>query len=153
MQTTETTYTKSGKLFFHPATAPKVKTVLNDCYDNGNVIKLYQGDVATGKAWNEEHDIIGTVGRSTGMNGINKVPLLIGAGEGGGGAILTRCIVGIKDMLTGEYLYLNPKFHTSVVTIGPSKEAGYKYSTFVDGGLYGNHKTLADALKCKDLLT
>lgn len=147
---TESKYKKVGHLFCDKRTPSKVCTILNDCYNSGSLIKVYLGDTVTGKAWNEENDIIGTVGRTT---GIYKVPLLVAPGECGAPSLLDHCIVAIKDVMTGEYLYTHATFHTSVITIGPSKEPGYKYSTFTDGEIYGNHKTLADALKVKDLLS
>jgi len=150
MQTKSREYVQSRNLHFYTDTCAKVKKVLNDCFEEDTLIKVYLGDSITGKAWNEDNDTIGTVSRRT---GIYKVPLLVAPGEHGGCHLSDHSIVAIKDIMTGEYLYTHTTFHTSVVTIGPSTQPGYKYSTFTDGELYGNHKTLADALKCKDLLS
>ena len=89
-------------------------------------IRLYYGDAATGRCWMEEHDTIGTVGRSCGQI---KIPLLVKAGDDGGGAILDHCIVKITD--NGKIIYQHPAFHM------PTVLADGKQVLF-DGEIYAN---------------
>lgn len=42
------------------------------------MVRIWLGDTQTGRAWAEENDVIGTIGRSTGTM---EVPLLVEAGE------------------------------------------------------------------------
>jgi len=148
MQTTD--YKTSGKFHVRTGTPTKICSVLNRAYVNRDILKFYWGDVNTGIPWGEENDIIGYIGRSTGQ--IN-VPLLVEPGHTGGSEISTDCILAIKEILTGIYVYIADNYQPLVVTIGPSLEPGYKFSTFINGKLYGNHKTKFDALICKDKLS
>lgn len=149
MTITETEYKQVGKLFFHKETPDKVCKVLNSLYTTPYRIKIYLGDTKTGVCWEEENDIIGTIGRSTGDI---KVPLLIEEGENGGDAILDHCILAIKNIDDDKYLYVSDIFKAPTVEIIPSTEKEYKFSTVYNGELYGNHKTLMDALECRDKL-
>ncbi len=147
----EIKYKQIGKLWFHEETKPKVCAAIKKCYDNEWVVKIYQGDVKTGKVWNEEHDRIGQISRSTGQI---QIPLLVPKGERGGGGLLDHCIVGIKITDTGEWIYMHPNLQLPMVTIvSPSDIAEYKYNTLVDGELYGRHKTLEDAYMCREMLS
>jgi hypothetical protein len=94
-------------------------------------VRLFLGDVATGKAWNEENDVTGTIGRSTGLY---KVPLLIASSRSmGGGAILDHCIMRIQTTAAPRrVLYSHPAFHTSRFEIRPltsSQQANYLAET------------------------
>jgi len=76
-------------------TNDKVIEVLERCRNNRTRILIDYGDVQTKESWNEVYDISGYVGRS---NGTYKVPLLIHNSRSlGGGAILTDCILSIKE--------------------------------------------------------
>ena len=66
-------------------------------------IVLDYGDTKTGKSWNEQFDVTGTIGRSTGNI---KIPILIHNSRSiGGGAILDHCIIGIKTSKGKNVLY------------------------------------------------
>ena len=69
--------------------------------------RIWYGDTKTGQAWQEENDVLGYIGRSTGQH---KVALLVANSRStGGGAILTACIVRI-DSTAGQILYSHPTF-------------------------------------------
>lgn len=104
----------SRKTYFDPGTDPKVARVLERCRNAGNKVRLIQGDTATGRAWLDEHDVVGKIGRSTGTL---KVPLLIEPGESGGSAILTACLLGIVDWENGEFLFRHPAYRAPSLTI------------------------------------
>ena len=72
-------------------------------------IRVWYGE--NGKSWNEENDICGTIGRSTGSI---KIPLLISKSTSfGGGALLTDRIIKIVDTKTKNVLYQHENFSQS----------------------------------------
>lgn len=144
-------YTQRGKLWFHEETDKKVCAAITKAYKNGWIVKIYQGDVKTGIVWAEEWDRIGRIGRSTGSI---QIPLLVAKGQSGGGSLLDHCIIGIKIVDTGEWLYVHPTMKLPDVTIVPSTAGkGYKYSTMINGKIYGNHTTLEDAYKTREMVS
>ena len=94
--------------YFDPGTPPAVRRALEEARVHRSTVRLFQGDRETGRSWLEENDVIGRIGRST---GILKVPLLVSAGADGGGAILTACVVRILDVHSRRELYRHPTFH------------------------------------------
>jgi hypothetical protein len=142
-------YKVVGGTSYHKETPDEVVRALETARNTGSRVKLYYGDVKTGRDWHEEYDTVGTVGRSTGEI---KIPLLIKTGRSlGGGGILDHCIVKIKDTRTGHVIYQNPKYKAPVIEIVPSDMEGYSHNTMIDGELHGRHKTLrsAEMLKAK----
>ena len=114
---------------------------------NNIKIKIYYGDVKTGRDWVEEYDTIGTIGRSTGTY---KVPLLIKTSRSyGGGAILDSSIVKIVDFKTKEVLYKNSKYKKPNIEIVESDLDEYAYNTLVNGEIHGRHKSLKSAQMTK----
>lgn len=78
-----------------------------------------QGHTATGRCWLDEHDVVGRIGRSTGMM---KVPLLIEAGADGGVAILTSCLLRRIDWESGRDLSRHPAYRAPDLTIRKDPE-------------------------------
>ena len=143
-------YKEVGGMSFHESTSNACCKALVKARTEDIRVKLYQGDIATGIPWAEEWDTIGWIGRSTGQR---KIPLMItGKRSSGGGGVLDHCLLAIKSMDNGEYLYKAKNYKPAAVTIGPSKQKGYTYSTFFNGKLHGNHKTLEDAERTKAIL-
>lgn len=145
-----TTYKEIGNTFFHINTPDEVCNVLNVLLLNKKRVKIYYGDVATGEAWIEEHDTIGTIGRSTGHI---KIPLLIQrVNSSGGCSILDSCIVGIRVTASegSGFLYRHKSLATPIVTIkAGSDQEGYTYETWANGKLYGRHNSLRSAKMCQ----
>lgn len=136
---------------YNESTNNKIVSILEQARQTGQKLKVYYGDVLTGKDWNEEHDTIGTIGRSTGNI---KIPLLITSSRSiGGGGLLDDCIVKIVDFKTKSVLFVNPLYVAPVVEIVPSDMEEYKYNTIVNGQLYGRHKSLKSAQICKSKLS
>ncbi len=126
---------------FHEQTDGKICDILDRYINNRNRLKLYFGDVETGRDWHEELDTTGTIGRSSGTI---KVPLLLANTRStGGGAILDHCIVKIKDTKKGTVLYQNPNYQKSTFEIVESdmKEKGYTHNVNINGQIYSRHKT------------
>jgi hypothetical protein len=70
-------------------------------------VRVFYGDAETGRAWPEENDVAGTVGRSTGRV---KIPLLIANSRSHGGpGLLDRCVVAIATA-AGRFIYQHGGF-------------------------------------------
>lgn len=94
--------TKTGT-FYHADTPAACIAALEYARIMGAKVRLVMGDHAAGKCWLEEHDVIGTIGRSMGPA---RVPLLIKTSRSTGGhAILDHCLLAVIDVETGTYLY------------------------------------------------
>ena len=103
---------------FHAETPIEVCNILNDAISSihSKRIRIFLGDRETGKDWNEFHDTIGYVGRSTGLI---KIPLMIhNTRSVGGGAILDHCIV--KITVDKKTIYQHPKYYCPIIIDGCS---------------------------------
>lgn len=100
--------------WFNPATPEVVRRVLERAREGGEVLRIYSGDAETGRDWGEENDVIGRIGRSSGLM---KIPLLIGEGEQGGSGLLDHCIVKIQRVSDGKVLYQHPTYQPPVLAI------------------------------------
>lgn len=104
---------------FHKQTPLEAQKILEDARHSGTRLRLFFGNFDTGLDWMEEHDVIGTVGRSTGSQ---KVPLLIhNARSMGGGQILDHCIVKIMTN-KGRTLYKHDKYYMPQLSISSKPE-------------------------------
>lgn len=98
---------------FDKGTPEAVQRILEELRQNSSRprVRLFLGDPETGKDWNEENDVTGMIGRSTGDH-----PILILVNNRrslGGPAILTAHVVKIVNIGTGETLYQHPTYHTA----------------------------------------
>ena len=85
-------YKVYNDIYYHINTPDRVIGILNNAYLNDTRLKIYYGDVKTGKLWGDV--ATGYIGRST---GIIKIPLNIYNKRSQGGAgILDNCIVKIE---------------------------------------------------------
>lgn len=107
----------SVRTYFDPHTDPKVQEVLEAYRRSRRMLRLILGNPATGVTWLEEHDVVGTIGRSTGWL---KTPLLIQPGEDGGPAILTANLLCIIDWGSGATAYRHPVYHVPDLLIRPT---------------------------------
>jgi hypothetical protein len=127
--------------WFTPGTPPQVRGILEDARKSNRRLRLFQGDVVTGKPWLEEHDVVGTIGRSTGPQ---RVPLLIRSPRStGGGAILTDCVVAILSVETRQVLYRHPgfEFPTFELRTGDGAEPGLTFEAWHNGEVVARFKT------------
>ena len=138
--TNEIKYKVINGTSYHAETSQAVINVLESVRNEPRKrIRVYFGDVATGKCWNEEHDISGYIGRS---NGTNKVPLLINNKRSfGGGALLDHCIVKIKESKGARVYFQAHNFQQPICEVKASTENGYTHSLYINGELYSNHKS------------
>ncbi len=115
--------------FFKKETPDGVCDVLSRYVGCSKRLRLFLGDAKTGKAWPEESDVVGRIGRSMGPL---RVPLLLAnARSSGGGAILDHCIVRIQE--GQRVLYSHPLFDYGLWVIKPATQDGYAASVHHDG--------------------
>ena len=105
--------------YYHVNTPEAVINELEKARAFGRRIRVFYGytEAEAGKedgtSWDEENDVVGYVGRSSGSV---KVPLLIyNKRSTGGGAMLDHCIVGILGQ-GGGWLYRHPAFRITPMT-------------------------------------
>jgi len=109
---------------FDNNTCDKVKTVLTECYNNQCRIRIWYGDIDTGVSWMDEHDVVGTIGRSTGQQ---KIPLLIkNSRSNGGGGILCHCIIRIDVISSKLTIYKHPLFDVPTLGVYPNRDEDTK---------------------------
>lgn len=149
--TNEIKYKVVNGTSYHAKTSDSVIQVLESVMQSPRKrIRIYLGDVATGKCWNEEHYIFGYVGRSTGSV---KIPLLVTNSRSYGGcAILDHCIIKIKESKGNKVLYQAENFQQPIIEV-KKPQIGFSYSVYVDGSLYSNHKTERAAQLLKNKLS
>lgn len=100
---------------YNDNTPDEVVDIINRYMGTDNRIRVFYGDVETGRDWGEENAVMGTVGSSSGHP---KVPLMISRrGSLCGGAILAHCIVKIIDIGTRRTLYENPNYQYPVYRV------------------------------------
>ncbi len=104
---------------------------------NRQPIRIFYGD-ADGRAWPEENDVWGIVGRSTGTN---KIALLVHPNAHGGPAILYDCIVGIVTAGSdgkARFVYRHPSLDLG--DWSTVKADGFWYTTH-NGKTHARHDT------------
>lgn len=150
MTYTETTFNGTAYLlangtYYNKATPGAVVRALESARASGGTVRLFYGDAITGRAWAEENDVSGTVGRSMGPL---KVPLLVPHGSRGGGAILSHCIVAIKTAAGFIYKHtgFDPGEWSAKATTTPPHHPEYGTAeVYQDGTLYARVATLKSA--------
>ena len=111
---------------FSENTPAPVRDVIQALYENKHRARFFFGDLSTGTAWPEEHDIMGTVGKSTGPR---PCPLLVNNARSMGGGALISAIVKVIDLTTGRTLYehehfSNPADQLVILSTGTTCEVG-----------------------------
>ena len=116
---------------FHKDTIEKVQRAVSHAYATDQRIRVWYGDTTTGKAWPEENDVTGTIGRSTGPQ---HAPLLVNNKRSmGGPALLDHCIVRI-DTTSGRTLYQHPTFSAGIWLARDCKDCeGYAIEVLHNG--------------------
>ena len=125
-------------------TPDTVVNILENVRHSKQRIRLHYGNVQTGQDWHDEHDVRGTIGRSTGSV---KIPLLIANSRSmGGPSVLDHCIVGIRTTgKNGKWLYRHPTYKAKRFHITESdKSEDYPFLVFA---LDGEANTLVARFK------
>ena len=131
---------KGMPIAYHAETSQLVINALENARINGYRVKIYLGDTATGKCWNEEHDVFGYIGLSKGKAAYYPI-LVNNANSYGGGSILDHCIVKIRQSKGNRVLYEASNFQQPICEVKESTVTGYSHSLYINGVLYSNHKS------------
>ena len=108
--------------------------VLSSLVHSGRRVRIWYGDTETGASWNEEYEVAGTIGRSSGKI---AVPLLVRNSRSHGGmALPDDCIVRIDDIKEKRTVYRHDNFHVErlEVEIEPGSEYPYRVMQHKDSG-------------------
>ena len=101
----------------------KLWSILSSLVHSGRRVRIWYGDTETGRSWNEEYEVTGTIGRSSGNI---KIPLLIKNSRSyGGGSLLDDCIIRIDDIHQKRTLYQTENFHVEKLEV--EIESGSEY--------------------------
>ena len=112
---------------YHVETPPDVIRILENARisddinpDPKNRVRVHYGDIKTGQCWNEEWDIDGYIGRSTGNI---QIPLLVHNRRSlGGPGLLDHCIIRITTtQAPRRVLYEHPNYQAPAVVCDPVK--------------------------------
>ena len=99
----KTDYKEVNGTFYKKDTPKDLIEVLERVRENRIRIVVDYGDIKTKKSWEEEYDIKGYIGRSTGEI---KIPILIyNSRSTGGGSLLDNCILSVKTTKGNKTLY------------------------------------------------
>jgi hypothetical protein len=128
--------------WFSYGTPKKVRSLLEEYRRSEAQIRIFYGDQSTGRDWNEENDVIGRIGRST---GVMQIPLLITGEEHGGPGLLDDCIVRMIDVQSKKDIYRHPSYHQGKMEIVTATCEGYTHAVNVDKSTVANFKTLGSA--------
>ncbi len=84
-------------------------------YKYGFRIRVFYGDIHTGRSWNEEYDVIGKIGRACGNI---KIPILLRRKNSRyGGALLLSSVIRIDDIEDKRTLWELSNFHVEPMEI------------------------------------
>jgi len=143
---------KPMPIAYHEETNVKVINALENARQMNYRVKIYLGDIATGKCWNEEFETFGYVHLCKGYAAY--FPILVNNTRSyGGGTILDNCIIKIKESKGNHVLYQADNFQQPNIEIKKSTENGYSHSLYIDGELYSNHKSEKSAILLKNKLS
>ena len=120
----------SRQTYFDPGTASGVAHALEAGRKSGHKVRLVLGDTVSGETWLDEYDVVGTIGRS---GGTLKVPLLVEAGECGGAAILTACVLSVIDWRTGRTMYRHAAYRLPDLGIQPTGDSAQPWAVLRSG--------------------
>lgn len=134
--------------YYDVRTPSAVVDVLERCRRERVRVRVWYGDAATGRSWDEENETTGYIGRSTGMH---KIPLLIhNARSTGGGGLLDHCVVKVLDIQACRILWQHPQFSQACFTV---KEAAPFFVVLKDGEDFApQQKTLNSAKRLADFM-
>ena len=128
---------------FNSDTNHKVRDALSCLYDNNQRVRIVYGNPKTGIDWLEENEVMGTIGKST---GVNKVPLLIyNTNSSGGLAILTQCILKIVCTKTKRVIYQADNYKPPVLA-GAYDAENKMYAVTNDGVIHARFETQQKAI-------
>lgn len=120
-------------------------------------LRIFYGDIHTGRSWNEEYDVAGIIGRS---NGKIKIPILLRRKDSNyGRALLLSSVIRIDDIEEKRTLWKLSNFHVEPMEIiyYPDDPNGLPYNVMQtkDSGVrinVANFKTAKQAQRWIDFM-
>lgn len=138
---------------FHPETPLALTRLIDRMIRSGSRVRIFLGDVKTGKSWHDEYDVSGVLSRSMGPC---KVPILVAPGARGGAALLDHCIIGMIQG-AGNWIWRHPKLDLGSWSVKETcveiEGKTYRAETHCDGKLYGRHRSLLSAQRLTRFMT
>lgn len=135
---------------FDPDTHMMVKLYLEAYRKTGAKVRLFFGDVDTGRDWLSEHDVLGRISRTTGPL---KAPILVEENDSGGGIILSACVLKIVDVTSKELIWQHPNYQEPSFDVKESSTvANYAAEVWVDGACHARFKSVEKANNWKDFM-
>ena len=134
-----------GGTCYHMDTPEDLIIILEGLIGTRTKVKIYLGHALTGECWPEEHDSIGTIGRSTGWI---KIPLLVPERSYGGPALMDNHILKIVSYPERRPIYQHPNFKQPTVEIRPVKNEKFPFETWYNGSIHGGHTSKLSAQIC-----
>ena len=143
--------------YSHTVNDSLINTILR-CMNNRERIRVWLGDTKTGRSWNEEYDVTGRIGRSTGTY---KIPLLVNNRRSyGGGALLVDAIVRIDSIEDRRTLWSVDNFHVEPMKVIYKEGENYPFQVMQkkDGETdytynIANFKKVSSAIHWVDFMT
>lgn len=131
--------------------------ILLRAYKYGFRVRVFYGDIHTGRSWNEEYDVTGKIGRTCGKI---KVPILLKRKDSNyGGALLLSSVIRIDDIEDKKTLWKLSNFHVEPMEIiyYPDDPNGLPYNVMQtkDSGVrinVANFKTAKQAQRWVDFM-
>ena len=118
------TFKDGHKEEYHTVKDDLINT-LESCRVKRNRVRVWLGDIKTGRSWNEEYDVTGYIGRS---GGNYQITLLVNNKRSyGGGALLVDAIIRIDDIKTKRTLWKVDNFHVESMTIKTEEQNELPY--------------------------
>ena len=111
--------------------------LLSGCIHSGRY-RIWYGDTQTGRSWNEEYDVTGVIGRTSGHF---KVPVLLHDRRStSGDAILVGRIIRIDNISTKTTVWKHKNFHVEKFYLETTEDKNYPYAVMQlkDSGALGN---------------
>lgn len=122
-----------------PNALPAVKKIIDEYMHIDIPLRIFYGDVETGRDFLEECDVIGKIGRST---GVFKTPILVTKDGYGGPALLEDIIIKIMRADTGQVLWTHKNYQKPTFDI-QKKES--MHEVYVNGSLQASFKNVEEA--------
>lgn len=111
--------------------------------DYPNFEKIHGRTPNPGHVWQEEYDVSGYIGKSTGEK---PIPLMLAnSRSSGGGGLLDGCIV--RMIVDGYEVYRHPNYQNDMdkAEIVPSDLAGYSHNVTANGEIHARFHSLKSA--------
>lgn len=133
-------------LQFDEGTPESVKAIIRAEIGTGRALRFHIGNRETGEVWLEEFDVMGILGRTT---GILPAPIILkNSASSGGPILLTGCILRIQDVKTKRDLYRAENYKLPALDIVPAPypdKPEYTHAVYRNGENQAAFKSLKGA--------